>query len=171
MRFFLIFLALYMITPSFAMTEFKLDFKLPKDTKLKLINHQNDAAGYTRIYHVLIKGNMEPNKMSALTITHDRNLKLTPKESMAEAIQEHQYANCKQKQANVIKLYDSVIVFATLLDQCTNGKSLLQIYKSFSTGSGQYGINYSGNPQTIPKLTLLQMQHMIESARIVPLVP
>jgi hypothetical protein len=168
MRLFIILLALY-ITPGFALTEFKLDFKLPKDAKLKLMHNQEDAAGYTRIYHVLINGKMEANKMSALTITHGRNVKFTPKEAMAEVLQVHKYADCKQKQANVIKLYDNVIVFATLLNECTNGKSLVQIYKSFSTGSGQYGINYSGNPQTIPKQTMLKMEHMIESARIVPI--
>src|SRR5579862_4477957 len=145
----IILLLVLVANTAFALTEFKLDFKLPKGMKLQLMDNQEDANGYTRRYHVLANAEINPETISLLTITHGRNVRLTPKESMAEIMQVHQYANCSQKDSHLIKLFDSVIIFSTTLDHCANGKSLKQIYKSFTTASGQYGINYSANPQTV----------------------
>jgi len=161
---------LLVIPASFAVTEYKLDYKLPKSAKLHLFDQQEDADGYTRRYKVITNEKSSiAEPMSMVMMTHGRKVRLTPKQAMEEVVQVHAQANCAQKGDKVIKLYDSVIIFMTYLDQCANGKSLVQIYKSFNTPSGQYAINYSANPQDVSKETMQKMQEMVKVARIVPI--
>lgn len=159
-------LSFALLMPTFARAEYKLDFKVPTSVKLQLIENQEDASGYTRRYRVLSNKD-NPNSINMLMVTHGSTVRFRPKEAMQEVLQVHRNANCRQKSSKVIKQLDNFIIFKTFLEQCSNGKSLDQIYKAFSTTNGQYAINYSAEPETVSQNTRQKMQELVKTARIV----
>lgn len=144
------------------LSDYKIVYQAPTPS-WKLANQQQDAEGYTMQYQP--KAANSP--FQSITLNYGKGIQVSLKDSMQQVVSEMNTTDCQRKESNILKQDDKTLVFSTLLDQCSNGKTLTQVFKVFSMPDGQYSIVYSADAKP-SSTSIQQMESMIESAKLVP---
>lgn len=145
-------------------SEYKIVYQTPA-TSWKLANHQQDADGYTFQYQPPTAN----TNFQSITINYGKGIQIPLKDSMHQVVSEMNTTDCQRKESDVIKQDQRTLVFRTSLAECSNGKSLVQIFKVFNMPDGQYSIVYSADSQSNSIPDMLKMQSLIEAATLSPI--
>ena len=130
----------------------------------KLANKQQDPDGYTFQYQ---PANAQKH-FESITVNYGKGIQSSLKDSMQQVVSEMNTTGCQTRESSILKEDTKTLVFKTVLDQCTNGKSLTQIFKVFNTPDGQYSIVYSVDSVMHANKSPDKMESIIESAKLTP---
>lgn len=158
----IVFLLINSLAVFAAEVERNVEISFPAEMEWILVENEQDAFGYIKTFQP--KEQID-NKIQSVIINYSKE-KISLEESMAQVQVVMSKADCKQKDAHVIQQSKDILVFATLLDQCTNGKSLVQVFKVFNAKEGQFSVIYNATPELVDASVVQRMQHVVESAVI-----
>lgn len=135
----------------------------PRDAQWKILNDQQDNAGYTKVYAPSGMSSVYPQNLSMGFNLGDK----TPlRNAMQVVLNQHRQAPCREKSDHLIKATDNMILYTTHLGNCANGKSLFQVIKSYNMPDGNYSIMYAADPEVVSKSDIQKMQTAITTAKL-----
>jgi hypothetical protein len=140
-----------------------IDINFPSEMDWTLVENDQDEAGYIKTYQP--KEQID-KKIQSLIISYGRGLRPSLSESLRQVKNAMADVACRQKDVRVVKENSHDLTFAALLDDCANGRSMVQIFKVFNAKEGQYSIIYTVVPDQVDSSTIHTMQSVIESAVI-----
>lgn len=143
--------------------KYRIDLQLPYAMQWRLADNQQDATGYIQTF--IPKGSRKIAGQS-LNFNYGKGVKMPLQESMKEVLSVMAGTDCKRKSSSVIQQKSNYLVFTTLLDKCSNGKALQQIFKVFNMPDGQYAVIYVADPHHVPSKTIHTMHAIVMSAKI-----
>jgi hypothetical protein len=154
---------LYANEPEANTPQHEINISFPSDMDWTLVENNQDDAGYIKTYQP--KDQID-KKIQSVIISYGSGSRPSLSESLHQVKIAMANAVCRQKDVRVVKENNNDMTFATLLDECANGRSLVQIFRVFNAKDGQYSIIYTAAPGLVDAHVMQKMQQAIESAAI-----
>jgi len=144
-----------------AMGAYQFHFQLPGYMNWVPNGTEQDSGGYTQIY-------VTEMPAQRIELNYGAGITTSLRNSMQEVLNNHTAmgAGCAINTYHVIQETGNNLTFSTTLDQCSNGKAMFEIIKTYNMPDGQYDILYSTNPQVTPPKMIQQMTRIVESTTV-----
>lgn len=138
----------------------RIEFAQPSPTLWSKMT-TGDAGGY------LVTYTRKDSTRQRIEINYGRGLHSSQEDTMQQVKNAEAMADCQRNDFSVISSDKYALVFKTIQDKCSTGKSLTQVYKVFNLSDGQYSIIYAANPTRVSPGTIYGMTEMVKDATIV----